>query len=109
MTRGRPQSGQRVPPSKVFRQSRQRAGIWQTLGLGCYQFTNLQPYVTEPFHGAKLAILVGENVVTILRDDVPPIPWFVTHNLTVPILKQRLSGYLAGQKAKVSDAPSEMQ
>lgn len=27
------------------------------------------------FHGAKLAILVGEAVVTILRDDIAGIPW----------------------------------
>ena len=27
------------------------------------------------FLGAKLAILVGEKIVTILRDDVPYIPW----------------------------------
>lgn len=31
--------------------------------------------MTEPFNGAKLAILVGSNVVTILRDDIPTIPW----------------------------------
>lgn len=29
--------------------------------------------MTEPFHGAKLAILVGDHVVTILRDDRPDI------------------------------------
>ena len=27
------------------------------------------------FHGAKLAILSGDRIVTILRDDVPHIPW----------------------------------
>lgn len=27
------------------------------------------------FHGAKLAILVGDRIVTILRDDLPTIPW----------------------------------
>lgn len=27
------------------------------------------------FHGAKLAILVGPRIVTILRDDIPGIPW----------------------------------
>lgn len=27
------------------------------------------------FHGAKLAILVGRKIVTILRDDTPAIPW----------------------------------
>lgn len=27
------------------------------------------------FHGAKLAILVGERIVTILRDDIPSIDW----------------------------------
>lgn len=31
--------------------------------------------MTEPFHGAKLAILVGDQIVTILRDDIPTIPW----------------------------------
>ena len=31
--------------------------------------------VTEPFHGAKLAILVGDGIVTILRDEIPGIPW----------------------------------
>ena len=28
-----------------------------------------------PFHGAKVAILVGDSLVTILRDDIPTIPW----------------------------------
>ena len=27
------------------------------------------------FHGAKLAILVRSNIVTILRDDLPDIAW----------------------------------
>lgn len=27
------------------------------------------------FHGAKLALFVGSNLVTILRDDKPDIPW----------------------------------
>ena len=31
--------------------------------------------MTEPFNGAKLAILNGSQVVTILRDDFPTIPW----------------------------------
>ena len=31
--------------------------------------------MTEPFLGAKLAILVGDRVVTILRDDIPTIAW----------------------------------
>ncbi len=31
--------------------------------------------MTEPFHGAKLAILAGDHIVTILRDDIPTIPW----------------------------------
>jgi 8-oxo-dGTP diphosphatase len=31
--------------------------------------------VTEPFLGAKLAILVGDRIVSILRDDIPTIPW----------------------------------
>ena len=31
--------------------------------------------MTEPFLGAKLAILVGDQIVTILRDDIPTIPW----------------------------------
>ena len=31
--------------------------------------------MTEPFLGAKLAILVHDRVVTILRDDIPTIPW----------------------------------
>lgn len=29
----------------------------------------------EDFHGAKLAILAGDGIVTILRDDIPTIPW----------------------------------
>ena len=29
----------------------------------------------RPFHGAKVAILVDDAVVTILRDDIPGIPW----------------------------------
>ena len=29
----------------------------------------------EPFNGSKLAILVGDLIVTILRDDKPDIPW----------------------------------
>ena len=31
--------------------------------------------MTEPFLGAKLAILVGDRIITILRDDIPTIPW----------------------------------
>jgi 8-oxo-dGTP diphosphatase len=31
--------------------------------------------VTEPFHGAKIALLVEDQIVTILRDDIPTIPW----------------------------------
>ena len=31
--------------------------------------------MTEPFRGAKLAILVGDTIVTILRDDIPTIVW----------------------------------
>lgn len=31
--------------------------------------------MSDPFHGAKLAILVGNQIVTILRDDTPSIPW----------------------------------
>ena len=31
--------------------------------------------MTEPFHGAKIAILVGDQIVTILRDDILTIPW----------------------------------
>ncbi|MBT8458810.1 MAG: NUDIX domain-containing protein [Boseongicola sp.] len=31
--------------------------------------------MTEPFHGAKIAILVGDQIVTILRDEIPTIPW----------------------------------
>jgi 8-oxo-dGTP diphosphatase len=30
--------------------------------------------VSDDFHGAKLAILAGERIVTILRDDIPTIP-----------------------------------
>ncbi len=30
---------------------------------------------TDDFSGAKLAILVGNQVVTILRDDRPDLPW----------------------------------
>ena len=35
----------------------------------------------EDFEGAKLAILVGETIVTILRDDKPGIPWPVFWDL----------------------------
>ena len=28
-----------------------------------------------PFHGAKVAILVGQSILTIQRDDIPSIPW----------------------------------
>ena len=31
--------------------------------------------MTEPFNGAKLAILKGNEILTILRDDKPSIPW----------------------------------
>ncbi|MCV6591812.1 MAG: NUDIX hydrolase [Silicimonas sp.] len=31
--------------------------------------------MTEPFRGAKLALLAGDRIVTILRDDIPTIPW----------------------------------
>ena len=31
--------------------------------------------MTEPFLGAKLALLVQDRIVTILRDDIPTIPW----------------------------------
>lgn len=31
--------------------------------------------MTEPFRGAKLALLVRDHIVTILRDDIPTIPW----------------------------------
>lgn len=31
--------------------------------------------MTEPFHGAKIAILVDDKIVTILRDNIPSIPW----------------------------------
>ena len=31
--------------------------------------------MTPDFHGAKLAILAGDAIVTILRDDIPTIPW----------------------------------
>ena len=31
--------------------------------------------MTDDFHGAKLAILSGERIVVILRDDIPTIPW----------------------------------
>ncbi|QFU09639.1 hypothetical protein PARPLA_00800 [Rhodobacteraceae bacterium THAF1] len=30
---------------------------------------------TEAFHGAKVAILSGDSVVSLLRDDRPDIPW----------------------------------
>ncbi len=30
---------------------------------------------TGEFKGAKLAILIADRIVTILRDDVPTIPW----------------------------------
>lgn len=31
--------------------------------------------MSDDFHGAKLAILVRDRIVTILRDDMPTIPW----------------------------------
>ncbi len=31
--------------------------------------------VTEPFHGAKAAVFVGDRIVTVLRDDIPEITW----------------------------------
>lgn len=31
--------------------------------------------MTDPFNGAKLAILVSDQILTILRDDIPTIPW----------------------------------
>lgn len=31
--------------------------------------------MTEPFHGAKAAVLVGERLVTVLRDDIAGIEW----------------------------------
>ena len=31
--------------------------------------------MTEAFHGAKVAILVGDRIVTILRDDKPGLSW----------------------------------
>ena len=31
--------------------------------------------MSAAFHGAKLAILVGDRIVTILRDDTPSILW----------------------------------
>ncbi|MEM9970741.1 MAG: NUDIX hydrolase [Pseudomonadota bacterium] len=37
--------------------------------------------MTEAFLGAKVAILVGDRVVTILRDDTPTIPWPNTWDL----------------------------
>jgi len=37
--------------------------------------------VTEAFHGAKIAILVGDHVVSILRDDRPDISWPNTWDL----------------------------
>ena len=44
-------------------------------GQACGNNTERRYPVTEPFRGAKLAILVGDNVVTILRDDIPTIAW----------------------------------
>jgi 8-oxo-dGTP diphosphatase len=31
--------------------------------------------VSEPFHGAKAAVFVGDRLVTVLRDDIPHIDW----------------------------------
>ena len=31
--------------------------------------------MTEPFDGAKVAILVGDHVVSLLRDDIATISW----------------------------------
>jgi len=31
--------------------------------------------VSEPFHGAKAAIFVGDRLVTVLRDDIAGIEW----------------------------------
>lgn len=44
-------------------------------GQACANSTEGNPTVTEPFLGAKLALLVGDRIVTILRDDIPTIPW----------------------------------
>ena len=31
--------------------------------------------MTEPFHGAKIALISRGRIVTLLRDDLPIIPW----------------------------------
>jgi ADP-ribose pyrophosphatase len=33
------------------------------------------PYCGQPFDGAKIAILRGDQILTLLRDDRPDIPW----------------------------------
>ncbi|SFJ50653.1 NUDIX hydrolase [Celeribacter neptunius] len=35
----------------------------------------LRPFDGTPFNGAKIAILRGDHVLTLLRDDIPDIPY----------------------------------
>ena len=73
--RGRPQAGHLVSESNVVRQSRQRAGItqfYQGRGTAHRQMNDLDDI---PFHGAKVAILVGGSILLIRRDEIPTIPW----------------------------------
>lgn len=47
-------------------------GIYQGDAASDRQMRSLEAF---PFHGAKLAILVGDTIATIQRDDIPTIPW----------------------------------
>ena len=75
MIRGRPQTGQRVPASNVVRQSRQRAGMGDLYQDSAPSDRPMSASDHIPFHGAKLAILVGDSILVIQRDEVPTIPW----------------------------------
>lgn len=44
-------------------------------GLGQYRGAGAMRSVTQPFHGAKIAILLGDSLLVILRDDRADIPW----------------------------------
>lgn len=77
--RGRRHAGQRVPASKVVRQSRQSDGMCavypQAARFGMANANAACEDFRMSFHGAKLAILVGDQVVTLLRDDLPGLDY----------------------------------
>ena len=75
MTRGLRQDGQREKSdSDVVRQSRQSAGIVQTKGCNMDNLSLPDPKRSR-FHGAKLALFIGDDLAVILRDDISEIPW----------------------------------